>query len=418
MPVIAIVNHKGGVGKTTTTVNLGAALQELGHRVLLLDLDPQASLTIHLGIKQPERLQANCGHVLMSAVTGSGHPTFRTVLIETPAGLSLIPSGWQLADAEALLGQDLDWPLALRECLAPLRDECDYVLVDCLPSRNRLVYNALAAADYILIPVQTDYLAFRGLAMTLQTVATVQRRLNPQMRILGILMTMVDLRTRHSRQIVGAIRRAFHGRVRVFDTVVKLQVAHKDSSAAAESILRHAAGSSNALTYLSLARELTAAVDEASQPNRGRRPFGGSLETSTPAGEAAAALADAEQLLGNEMGARDGRTQDGRVRAGIRTVSRGAFRLGRNGSRPTTPEVCPYLGLEGSRFQRLAAPADSHRCWAGGSPSIVDLASQEQNCLQAWHWRCGIYMKHNVVGRPEPRPSLVATLLSWLHLDF
>ena len=403
MAVVAVANQKGGVGKTTTVVNLGAALQQLGKRVLLVDFDPQASLTVHLGIKDPESLQASCGHVLRAAATGNRWPTFRDVLIQTPAGLDLVPSGRQLAVAELLLHTVLGRELIFREYLAPLRDEYEFILIDCLPTTNILVVNALTAADAILVPVQTDYLATQGLAQILQTVATIRERLNPRLEVLGILLTMVDTRTTHSRQIVSAVRRSFQGKIRVFDTMIRLQVALKESSKAGVSVLRYDPQSPSAMLYRNLANEVLAVVEEigyTSTPHR--RSTDGWI--ASPIEEAMVAVTEAERLAREvmEAGAEDGDSGDDADSEVAQAVP---------------APSCPLLGLADDRGRRLAEPGDAHRCYAGEVPLAVDNSTQREMCLHSRYRVCPQFIRHSSLVQSQTRTSTFARLRSLFRVS-
>lgn len=396
MPVIAVANQKGGVGKTTTTVNLGAALQEMGKRVLLIDLDPQASLTVHLGIKEPEALQATCGHVLRAAATGNRWPTLQDVLVQSPAGLELIPSGRQLAVAESLLYNALGRELVLKASLAPLRDTYDYILIDCLPTTGVLTVNALVAADSLLIPVQADYLATQGLAQILQATASVRERLNPELEVLGIVLTMVDVRTSHSKHIVNTVRRSFHGKIRVFETQVRLQVGFKEASKEGVTILQYAPSSPSALAYRELAREL---VDGAK--GGVSLPIGEDDARVTAQIEDAArvALVQAEDLA-KEAGALDGTgpqangasPQEGRVGGGGVVVVAGA---------------CPLLGLAKEAGRMMGEATLEHRCHADGAPVPIDLATQREVCLLTQHQSCPRFIRHGLVATRKPEVSLL-----------
>jgi chromosome partitioning protein len=427
--VIAIINHKGGVGKTTTTVNLGAALQELGRRVLLVDLDPQASLTIHLGLQRPEALPANVGHALAAALNGEPAPTFREILIASPAGLDLIPSGNRLADAEPVLGRETEPGSALRRCLAPLRDAYDDVLIDCLPSRTPLAHAALAAADAILVPTQTDYLAIQALEPTFQTARQAQQQGNPSLRVLGILLTMVDLRTNHSRWAIDAVRRGFEGQARVFETVIGLQVGFKESSKDGVSVLRRQPGSAGALAYRNLAREVVAATDAlagAEGEGRADRP-----EAATE-GMPAVSREAGSPAPGAEPG---GAAEPGHPVALPSTppmVGTLTTRLDAHVSSPTAPGVppapdpiedlvlpaCPFLGLAVDRTTRLDHPDEAQRCWADGTPFAIDPEWQRVACLDRLFWSCPRYGGNvfAVFSKPSASDaSLISRLASWLH---
>ena len=394
MTVIAVANQKGGVGKTTTVVNLGAALQEMGKRVLLVDFDPQASLTIHLGIKEPEALQANAGHVLRAAASGNRWPAMRDVLMQTPAGLDLIPSGRLLGVAESVLHTVLGRELMLREALAPLVSEYDYIIIDCLPTSSILVINALVAADALLIPVQTDYLATHGLAQILQTAATVRDRLNPRLEILGILLTMVDLRTVHARQVIGAVQKNFKGKVRVFETLIRLQVGIKDSSKEGTTMLRFDTHSQTSVAYRDLAKEVVAAVEQI-----GRAPAVGSQEVIAPVSLAEVAQVAAEQAEELAREANQPTTGQADGPAG----GEGSF-LPASGSGPATSEpglqLCPLLGLESDRASKRGYTTEDHRCYAESPPIPLDASTQREYCLDPdqGHKQCPRFIRSNVMG--------------------
>ena len=263
MPIIAMSNQKGGVGKTTSTLNLAAALQQAGKRVLLVDLDPQGNLSVSAGLQQPDLLSPSIGDLLVQAARpGSGAPDPHAAIVHSPAGLDIIPANSQLSAAELALVSAISRESALHTVLMPLMHEYEYVVMDCLPSLSLLVVNAFTAADGIIIPVQADYLAMQGLAQVMETIAAVQSRLNPQLKIFGILLTMVDQRTSHSREVVSTIRQAFQGQIRVFDAEIRLHVVMKDSVKAGVSILEYDPQSPAARSYIQLAQEVIQAVEE------------------------------------------------------------------------------------------------------------------------------------------------------------
>lgn len=263
MPIIAISNQKGGVGKTTTTLNLGAALQAAGKRVLLVDLDPQGNLTIAAGLLQPDTLSPSIGELLAQAARAGGRaPAAASAIVRSPAGLDLLPANSQLSAAELALVSAIGRETVLQTVLTPLLPSYDVVLMDCLPSLSLLVVNAFTAADGIIIPVQADYLAMQGLAQVMETIGAVQRRLNPTLQIYGILLTMVDPRTAHAREVVSTVRQAFEGQIRVFEAEIRLQVALKDTSKAGVSIFDYDPRSAAAQAYSRLAQEVIAVVQE------------------------------------------------------------------------------------------------------------------------------------------------------------
>ena len=256
MPVICITNQKGGVGKTTTSAALAHALTEFDRRVLLVDWDPQASLTITMGI-DPENLKLTGYSALAAAIRNNHHPSLRDVVIPTShPGIDLVPSNIELSQAELDLVGAFTRELILRDMLDPVRRTYDYILIDCLPSLGLLTINALSAADQVLIPLQADFLAMKGLALLLGTIIRVRDRLNPKLEIAGILFTMTNSRTLHCREVMAVTRKAFGDRIKVFDTQVPSSVRFKEAPAAGGSILTYAPGSEGAEAYRLLAKEI------------------------------------------------------------------------------------------------------------------------------------------------------------------
>jgi chromosome partitioning protein len=250
--VTAIVNQKGGVGKTTTTFNLGAALHRLGKRVLLIDLDPQASLSVSAGIPIAQLTSS----VYQALLDEKVDPL--TIIRETPTGMDVLPATIDLAAAEIELVNMTLRELVLKDVVAKLRPRYDHILIDCPPSLGLLTVNALAAADRVLIPLQCEFLATRGLTLLLRTLAKVQARLNRDLKVAGILPTMFDGRTTHANEILGELRQSFPGQV--FDVVIKQTVRLKESPAAGLSILDYDGHGEVARAYMQLAAE----VDHAS----------------------------------------------------------------------------------------------------------------------------------------------------------
>jgi chromosome partitioning protein len=255
--IIAVANQKGGVGKTTTTLNLGAALAERGRSVLLLDLDPQASLTLALcgrpGLEAAgDDFAVTTYTALMRAVRGEAD-ALAGAIQTTRAGLRLVPASIELSAAELDLVREPLGVFALRDALAALPTGFDYVLIDCPPSLGILTTNALAAAREVLIPLQADYLALRGVDLLLTTIGKMQRRANPGLQVLGVVLTLADLRTLHAREVVAAARQAFAERVPVLDTVVQYSVRLKEAPLANASILEYASDIPAAAAYRKLA---------------------------------------------------------------------------------------------------------------------------------------------------------------------
>jgi chromosome partitioning protein len=254
--VIAMCNQKGGVGKTTTTINLGAALAEYGRRVLIVDFDPQGAASVALGIAARES-DRTVYDALMSPATSLRDITVPTVW----PGMDIAPANIDLSAAEVQLVGEVARESALARALRGVSEDYDAVLIDCQPSLGLLTVNALTAAHGVIIPLETEYFALRGVALLVETIAKVADRLNPKLKIDGILATMYDARTLHSREVLQRVHEAFGASV--FDTVIARTVKFPDSSVAAEPILSFAPPHPGAQAYRRLARELIARGDAA-----------------------------------------------------------------------------------------------------------------------------------------------------------
>jgi chromosome partitioning protein len=247
--VISMCNQKGGVGKTTTTINLGASLAEYGRRVLLVDFDPQGSLSVGLGLN-PHQMELTIYNLLMQRDV-----TLEDVVVPTGvAGMDLLPSNIDLSAAEVQLVHEVGREQTLTRVLAPAIDQYDVILIDCQPSLGLLTVNALTASDGVIVPLECEYFALRGVALLKTTIDKVQERLNPRLRVDGVLGTMFDGRTLHSREVMQRLVEAWGDTV--FHTVIRRTIKFSDSTVAGEPITSYASSSGGAESYRQLAKEV------------------------------------------------------------------------------------------------------------------------------------------------------------------
>jgi len=249
--VIAMCNQKGGVGKTTTTINLGAALAEYGRRVLLVDFDPQGALSVGLGLPTHE-FDVTIYNLLLER----GHDVRQVIQQTKVAGLDVLPANIDLSAAEVQLVGEVAREQALSRVLRPVLDDYDVVLIDCQPSLGLLTVNALTAAHGVLIPLECEFFAMRGVALLVETIEKITDRLNPRLQVDGILATMYDGRTLHSREVVASV--VDHFGDQVFHTVISRSVKFPDATLAAEPITSYDSSHKGADAYRQLARELIA----------------------------------------------------------------------------------------------------------------------------------------------------------------
>ncbi|AEE46006.1 ParA family protein [Cellulomonas fimi] len=254
--VIAMCNQKGGVGKTTTTINLAAALAEYGRKVLVVDFDPQGAASVGLGVS-PHELDRTVYNLLMERDATIGEVLRSTA---TP-GLDLLPANIDLSAAEVQLVGEVARESVLARVLRPVLDDYDVVLVDCQPSLGLLTVNALTASHGVIIPLECEFFALRGVALLIETIEKVRDRLNPRLEVDGILATMYDSRTLHAREVVARVHEAFGDTL--LHTVIGRTVKFPDATVAAEPITTYAPTHAGAAAYRQLARELVARGDAA-----------------------------------------------------------------------------------------------------------------------------------------------------------
>lgn len=253
--VMAVVNQKGGTGKTTTCENLGVGLAMEGKKVLLVDTDPQASLTICLGHPVPDQLSPTLsdmmGKILSEQPIAPGEG-----ILHHPEGVDLMPANIELSGLEVSLVNATSRETILKQYLDTVKQNYDFILLDCMPSLGMLTVNALAAADNVLIPVQAAYLPAKGLEQLLQTINQVRRQINPKLRIEGILLTMVDSRTNYSKDISNLIRENYGGKLKVYKTDIPRSVRAEEISAEGTSIFKHDPKGKVADAYRVLTKEV------------------------------------------------------------------------------------------------------------------------------------------------------------------
>ena len=253
--VMSVVNQKGGTGKTTTCENLGIGLAMKGKKVLLVDTDPQASLTICLGHPVPDQLSPTLsdvmGKILLEQPIAPGEG-----ILHHPEGVDLMPANIELSGLEVSLVNAMSRETILRQYLDTVKQNYDFILLDCMPSLGMLTVNALAAADNVLIPVQAAYLPAKGLEQLLQTINKVRRQINPKLKIEGILLTMVDSRTNYSKEISSLIRENYGGKLKVYKTDIPRSVRAEEISAEGTSIFKHDPKGKVADAYRVLTKEV------------------------------------------------------------------------------------------------------------------------------------------------------------------
>ena len=253
--VIAITNQKGGVGKTTTTFNLGVALAKQGKRVLIVDVDPQSNLTTYAGWYNEDELKYTLSDLMEQSMNDEEIKTKESIL-HHKENIYLIPSSLNLSALETSLAYAMSREYTLRNCLSVVKNDYDYILLDCQPSLGMLTINALASADSVLIPVQSQYFALRGMTDLFKIINKVRRQINPALKIDGALLTLVDRRTNLSKEIEHQIKDNYGSMLRVYDTQIPLAVKTAESTSQGESIFSYDKNGTVAVAYSSFAKEV------------------------------------------------------------------------------------------------------------------------------------------------------------------
>lgn len=255
--VYSICNQKGGVGKTQTAVSLGIGLAREGKRVLLVDVDAQGSLTASLGYQQPDQMEVTLAAIMGGIIADNPLPPGMGIL-HNGEGVDLLPANIELSGVEVTLVNTMSRETILRQYLQTVREDYDVILLDCCPSLGMLTINALAASDKILIPVQAQFLSIKGLEQLIRTISKVRRQINPGLSIAGILVTMADMRTNYTRDIIELLHSAYDGKLRIFNSIIPLSVRAAETSAEGKSIYLHDPAGKVAGAYAALTREVMA----------------------------------------------------------------------------------------------------------------------------------------------------------------
>jgi chromosome partitioning protein len=255
--ILAIVNQKGGVGKTVTALNLAHSLASVGKKVLALDFDPQSNLTMCFGMTKPEKIKTTIYH-LMNAIIEEKKLPDRHDYVQHFGNLDLIPSSIELSAAEVNLVNTMSREITLKSILDGLRPFYDFIVIDCMPSLGMLTINALAACDHVLIPATPQFLSAKGLEMLLKTIFKVKKRINPDIEIDGILITMINERTRLSKEILSLINEAYGSHIRVFESKIPISVRVGEAVYNYKSIMEYDPDGKVATAYKNFAREYVA----------------------------------------------------------------------------------------------------------------------------------------------------------------
>lgn len=253
--VIAVTNQKGGVGKTTTTANLGIGLAQENKRVLLIDADAQGSLTLSLGYPNPDELPVTLADVMQNVIDDTPMPDGYGIL-HHGEGVDLLPANIDLSGMEIRLINAMSRESVLRTYINAVKPHYDYILIDCMPSLGMMPINSLAAADSVIIPSQPSFLSAKGLDLLMQSIAKVKRQINPKLKIDGILFTMVDSRTNEAKEIIASLRAHYGEKIRVFGTEIPFSVRAAETSGRGKSIYAHDKNGKVAAAYRALTKEV------------------------------------------------------------------------------------------------------------------------------------------------------------------
>lgn len=268
--VIALTNQKGGVGKTTTAVNLGVCLSKQGKKVLLVDADAQANLTMSLGYPRPDDLPISLATIMQDIIDDKLFDVQKGILHHSE-GVDLLPSNIELSGLEVRLINAISRESVLTTCINEVKKNYDYVLIDCMPSLGMLTINALAAADSVVIPTQPHYLSAKGLELLLRSVSKVRRQINPHLRIDGILMTMVMPRTNISKEVTALVRSAYGQNIKVFDAQIPHSIRAVEATAEGKSIFAYDKGGKVAAAYEQFGKEVADIGEKQKKQHRADR---------------------------------------------------------------------------------------------------------------------------------------------------